>query len=61
MKIFSTKLVNDELYKKNGEEVRVLEVHENGINATVEFKDGTVAKVYTSEIITSHNGENIGG
>lgn len=52
MKIFKTKLVNDELYKRNGEEVKILSYHENGINVTVEFKDGLVAEDrYSSEII----------
>ena len=51
MKIFRTKLVNDDLYVRNGQEVKIIDRHENGINVTVEFNDGTVAEVYSSEII----------
>lgn len=50
MMIFRTKLINDELYKRNGEKVKIINRHENGINVNIEFNDGTVAEVYTSEI-----------
>lgn len=49
-KIFRTKIVNDELYKRNGEEIKILSRHKNGMNITVEFNDGMVAEVFTSEI-----------
>ena len=48
---FKTKLVNDPLFAKNGEEVKIISRHKNGINITVEFTDGTIAEVYASEIV----------
>lgn len=46
--IFRTKLKEDELYKRNGQEVKVLEV--NNPFVIIEFKDGKVAEVFENEI-----------
>lgn len=46
--IFKTKLVNQDCYKYNCEDVKLLSV--NGIYATVEFKDGSQEEVYAVEV-----------
>lgn len=46
--IFRTKLKEDELYKRNGQEVKVLEM--NNPFVVIEFKDGQVAEVFENEI-----------
>lgn len=46
--IFSSKFCNEETYKHNGEEVKILEL--NGCFATIEFNDGTTATVYENEL-----------
>lgn len=54
MIIFRTKLVNDVLYNRNGEEVEILDCKQNDNNfVTIKFKkDGAVATVYKSEVVT---------
>lgn len=55
--IFRTKLKEDELYKRNGQEVKVLE--ENKPFVVIEFKDGTIAEVFENEIYEENNNSDI--
>ena len=46
--IFQSKFVNEDTYKHNGEEVRLISV--DGTMASIEFMDGTQAEVYAFEV-----------
>lgn len=59
MKVFETKLVNDKLFARNGEEVQILSRHENGMHVTVQFNDGTTETVYSSEVKDVKDAEKI--
>lgn len=55
--IFRTKLKEDELYKRNGEEVKVLELNKPFV--VIEFKDGTIAEVFENEIYEENSNSDI--
>ena len=46
--IFNSKFCNEETYKHNGEEVKI--ISKNGIFVTIKFTDGTQAEVYATEV-----------
>lgn len=46
--IFQSKFVNEDTYKHNGEEVKLIST--NGAMAIIEFMDGTQAEVFALEV-----------
>ena len=46
--VFQSKFVNEDTYKHNGEEVKLIST--NGTMATIEFMDGTQAEVFVLEV-----------
>ena len=49
--IFKTKIVNDELYCRNGEQVRIIEKLPDNTFVTIQFiEDGYIATVLKSEL-----------
>lgn len=48
---FRTKLVNDKNFKRNGEEVEILDISEDKINLQIKFQDGTITHAYSAEVL----------
>ena len=46
--IFNSKFCNEETYKHNGEEVKI--ISKNEMFVIIEFADGTQAEVYATEV-----------